>query len=107
MDKDGRPLLSLDCQPPAFWRYSPQKFATEVPDVFEHDPDTNLPKLREGKLRPWLINRGDEWLYCVDCWERWLSPKGLAAGHVPFRDKASQASLKPSWGDRKRTHTRR
>ena len=104
MDKDGRPLPDINCQPPAFYRYSPQKFAKEAPDVFEHDPETNLLKLREGKPRPWLTSRGDEWLYCADCWGRWLSPKGLTAGHVPFRDKASQGSLKKSWGHRKRAH---
>ncbi len=43
--------------------------------------------------------------YCEDCHERWLSTQERSRWHfVPFRDKASQGNLKPSWGHLKRRY---
>ena len=71
-----------------------------------HDDETNALSLRdpEGGY-PWISERAGEWLYCEDCYERWLSTSERSRWHfVPFRDKASQGNLKPSWNQLKRRH---
>ena len=52
MDRDGKLLINDDgtpdtgAQPPFVLRYSPQLFAKEAPELFEHDPDTNRLSLK-------------------------------------------------------------
>eukprot|EP00973_Karenia_brevis_P075832 10535964-Karenia_brevis.AAC.1 len=55
--------------------------------------------LQSDVREPWLAKFPGEgsanvWLYCRDCKQRWF-PEGRCQSHVPFRDKASQAFLKP------------
>ena len=52
------------------FRFSPQLFAKEAPEMFHHDPETNRLWLTEGKREPWLRDpvqaRGERvrtWLY--------------------------------------------
>ena len=54
-------------------RYSPQLFAREATEMFEHDPVTNRLRLRAGKTPPWLRQMckskkdlGKTWLYCSE-----------------------------------------
>ena len=102
---DGSPCK--DAQPPFLLRYSPQLFAKEAPEMFNHDPETNRLSLKPGVLvEPWIrqahvtIPTDDEnvWLYCPDCRERWFRRSGERGhSHIPFRDKASQHWLKPTY----------
>ena len=86
---DGLP--DIDAQPPCFLRFSPHLFAEEAPWLFEHDPDTNVLRLRrEDEGYPWVSEKDGEWLYCSDCYDRYLSTNERArVHHVPFRDKAT------------------
>lgn len=105
-NRDGTPLYHPDgspvteAQPPFLLRWSPGFYASEAPVVFAHDPETNRLSLQPGVGEPWLAppGRGGEdkrtWLYCNDCWKRWF-PEGRKQSHIPFRDAASQAYLKP------------
>ena len=74
--------------------------------MFVHDPHTNRLSLRDGMPEPWLrpshptIASDDPniFLYCTECRERWFPKKGERShSHVPFRDKASQNWLKPTY----------
>ena len=95
---DGTPIV--DAQPPFLLRYSPGLFAREAPDMFKHDTETNRLFLREGVRPPWLKRdhgRSDKktpWLYCVECRDRYFMSDKKQRGHVPYRDKASQALMK-------------
>ena len=107
MDRDGFVLKYDDgtpqtgAQPPFLLRYSPQLFATEAPEVFDHDPDTNLLSLKEGKREPWLrdmtrakAEKNKTWLYCIDCHARYFATGKRVFGHIPYRDRASQSSMR-------------
>ena len=107
MDRDGKLLINDDgtpdtgAQPPFVLRYSPQLFAKEAPELFEHDPDTNRLSLKEGKREPWLRDmsnaKGEKhktWLYCIDCHSRYFTAGKRVFGHIPFRDRASQSSMR-------------
>ncbi len=74
--------------------------------MFEHDEESNALRLRDNENGyPWMSERAGEWLYCVDCYDRWLSTSERSRWHfVPFRDKASQGNLKPTWKHLKRRH---
>ena len=95
---DGTPIV--DAQPPFLLRYSPSLFAQEAPAVFRHDPETNRLSLQEGARPPWLkrdhaqANGSKPWLYCVECRDRYFMSGKKQRGHVPYRDKASQALMK-------------
>ena len=112
IDKQGQAVRTaagapdVDAQPPCFLRYSPAMFAAEAPAMFAHDDETNALSLRDSEGGyPWISERAGEWLYCEDCYERWLSTSERSRWHfVPFRDKASQGNLKPSWNHLKRRH---
>ena len=104
-NRDGQPLYHADgspkteAQPPFLLRWSPAFYAREVPAVFAHNPETNRLSLQPNVREPWLANcRGEgainTWLYCQDCKQRWF-PEGRGQSYVPFRDRASQAYLKP------------
>ena len=90
-------------QPPCFLRFSPKVFAEEAPHIFEHDAATNRLRLKntEGGY-PWYAEKPGHWLYCTDCYERYIAK--TERSHVPFRDKASQHSMRPTWNQRKRQH---
>ena len=82
-------------------RYSPQLFAKEAPELFSHDPETNRLCLKDGKKEPWLRDmsfakseKQKTWLYCVDCHTRYFSTGKRVSGHIPFRDRASQSSMR-------------
>ena len=69
--------------------------------MFRHDPQTNRLSLKEGKREPWLrdlaLAKGERmrtWLYCLDCQSRYFETGKRAAGHIPFRDRASQSSMR-------------
>ena len=74
--------------------------------MFAWDKDTNKLSLAPGKAEPWIrpghpkiaADDPNTWLYCNECRERWFR-KGAERGtsHVPFRDKASQHFLKPTY----------
>ena len=74
--------------------------------MFVWDKDTNRLSLVPGKTEPWIrpghskiaADDPNTWLYCNECRERWFR-KGAERGtsHVPFRDKASQHFLKPTY----------
>ena len=72
-DEHGAP--QTNAQPPFLLRYSPDFFAKEQPDMFEHDPGTNKLSLRGDIPLPWLaMERGRRkkndkrtWLCCCDC----------------------------------------
>ena len=108
IDKDGKRVEGIDIseiQPPALLRYSPALFAREAPEVFAHDPETNVLRLRDhvlGDTEPWIKPGKQEFLYCVDCFDRWISQTENTSSFVPFRDKASQGNLRPEWKERKR-----
>ena len=74
--------------------------------MFEHDEDTKALRLRDSENGcPWISEKPGEWLVCVDCYDRWLSTSERTRWHfVPFRDKASQGNLKPTWNHLKRRH---
>ena len=102
VDARGRPLTSA--QPPCLLRYSPSMFAQEAPSTFAYDPATNRLTLRPGQSAPWLrghVPHGDPnvWLYCADCYTQWIGPvdRRKSASGVPFRDKASQQIMRPTW----------
>ena len=97
----GRP--DTGAQPPCFLRFSPKLFAEEAPHIFEHDPATNKLRLKntEGGY-PWYAEKPGHWLYCTDCFERYIAK--TEGSHVPFRDKASQRCMKPTWNERKRQY---
>ncbi len=107
IDKDGE-LVSIEgrdvtaIQPPALLRYSPALFAKEAPEVFEHDSVTNVLRVKPGKDEPWVKPNTQSFLYCVDCYDRFISPKENNSSFIPFRDKASQSLLRPTWLERKR-----
>ena len=74
--------------------------------MFVWDKDTNRLSLAPGKTEPWIrpthakIADDDRntWLYCNECRERWFRKAGeRGTSHVPFRDKASQHFLKPTY----------
>ena len=107
-NRDGHPIENADgtptvnAQPPCLLRYSPALFAKEAPHMFVHDPETNSLSMRPGMREPWIRpdharhEDGNAWLYCVDCQERWFPSRGQKThSHIPYRDKASQALLKP------------
>ena len=106
IDKNGVPARSGDgspdagAQPPYFLRFSPQLFAKEAPHIFEHDATTNRLRLRntEGGF-PWYAEKSGHWLYCIDCHERYIAKSERS--QIPFRDKASQHFMKPTWNMRK------
>jgi len=83
--------------------YSPSLFAREIPAVFEHDTDTNKLRLHDGVHEPWVRpshgrfkNKRNTWLYCSECHERYCKGQGSKSRrHLPYRDRASQAHLKP------------
>ena len=104
-NRDGQPLFHEDgtpkteAQPPFLLRWSPAFYAQEAPAVFAHDPETNTLSLQPNVQEPWLVkdvrkNTTDTWLYCQSCKRRWF-PDGCPQNHVPFRDAASKAFLKP------------
>ena len=109
-DRDGMPLRNpdgtpmTDAQPPFLLRYSPALFAAEAPAMFEHDPCTNKLALKPGMAKPWVrpshpsipCDDRNTWLYCVDCKARYFGKTDTKA-HIPFRDKASQHYLKPTY----------
>ena len=102
VDARGRPRTSA--QPPCLLRYSPSLFAQEAPATFAYDPATNRLTLRPGQTAPWLrehVPHGDPnvWLYCEDCYTQWVGPvdRRKSANGVPFRDKASQCMMRPTW----------
>ncbi len=111
-DRDGRAIRNpdgspmTDAQPPFLLRYSPALYAKEAPEIFIHEPMTNRLSLKPGVPAPWIrpfhpeVAAEDEnkWLYCVPCRERYFPKKGeRAQSHIPFRDKASQHHLKPTY----------
>ena len=112
IDRHGHSVLTssggpnVNIQPPCLLRYSPSMFAREVPSVFVHDEETNSLRLKDPQARyPWVSPKRGEWLYCADCFERWLSVKERTRVKViPFRDKASQHNLKATWNQLKRRH---
>ena len=109
IDKNGVTVLTkaghadTDAQPPCFLRFSPKLFAQEAPHIFEHDAATNRLRLKntEGGY-PWYAEKAGHWLYCIDCFDRYIAK--TEKSHVPFRDKASQHFMKPTWSTRKRQH---
>ena len=112
MDAAGASLLHADgavdtaAQPPFLLMYSPSLFAREIPAAFEHDADTNKLRLRDGVHEPWVRpshgrfkGKRNTWLYCSECHERYCKGRGSKSRrHLPHRDKASQAQLKPEEG---------
>ena len=107
LDESGSP--NLCAQPPCLLRYSPSLFAKEAPAVFDHDPATNCLTLKPGQQPPWLrenVRHGDSniWLYCEDCYTQYIGPRDRrkSASGVPFRDKASQCMMKPTWRSQQR-----
>ena len=109
LDQSGAP--DLRAQPPCLLRYSPSLFAKEAPAAFEHDPATNCLTLKPGQAPPWLRQSekappGDPniWLYCEDCYTQFIGPadRRKSARGVPFRDKASQCVMKPTWRSQQR-----
>ena len=102
VDVRGRPRTSA--QPPCLLRYSPSLFAQEAPATFAYDPATNRLTLRPGQSAPWLrehVPHGDPnvWLYCEECHKQWIGPvdRRKSPNGVPFRDKASQCMMRPTW----------
>ena len=107
IDKHGVAIRTMDnhpdvdAQPPCFLRFSPKLFATEAPHMFEHDSCTNRLRLKNKHYgAPWISQKPGHWLYCVDCYDRYIGKSNKS--HVPFRDKASQHSLRATWNQRKR-----
>jgi len=107
LDESGSP--DVRAQPPCLLRYSPSLFAQEAPEVFDYDPTTNCLSLKPGQPPPWLrqnVGQGDPnvWLYCEDCFTQHVGPgdRRRSAGGVPFRDKASQCMLRPTWRSQQR-----
>ena len=97
VEADG--TLKVHAQPPFLLRYSPSLFAKEAPAMFKHDPESNRLSLIDGMHPPWLRKRYDKqkrapWLYCTDCQNRYFMTGKKQRGHIPFRDKASQALMK-------------
>ena len=74
--------------------------------MFKHDPESNVLSLaRQDEGYPWMSECPDEWLYCIDCYQRYVVGNDRSRPiHVPFRDKASQGLMKPTWRERKRDH---
>ena len=109
IDKDGVAVCTVDncpdtgAQPPCFLRFSPQLFAEEAPHIFKHDACTNRLRLKntDGGY-PWFAEKLGNWLYCTDCYERYIAKSERS--HVPFRDKASQHFIRPTWNQRKRQY---
>ena len=99
--QDDKGALCVDAQPPFLLRFSPALFAKEAPEMFQHDPDTNRLSLKEGKHPPWLkklsgrTKHANPWLYCVDCKDQWFKTSSNRRGHIPYRDRASQAWMRP------------
>ena len=69
--------------------------------MFNHDTNTNRLSLKEGKREPWLRDltkakgeRAKTWLYCLDCYSRYFETGKRAHGHIPFRDRAGQSSMR-------------
>ena len=104
-DRDGTILveeggtLKVHAQPPFLLRYSPSLFAKEAPAMFKHDPESNMLSLVDGMHPPWLRKKYHQqkrapWLYCTDCQNRYFKTGKKQRGHIPFRDKASQALMK-------------
>ena len=115
VDSDGVPATGM--QPPCLLRYSPQLFAREAPEMFQHETTTNKLSLKPGKGAPWLRpphgrhkeeSKDCTWLYCIDCsshlfsgdarnqrWRQTASSKRRP--HIPFRDSASSKRLKPTF----------
>jgi len=106
INRDGNAIRNpdgsakTDAQPPFLLRWSPAFFAKELPYVFAHDPATNRLSLMGDVDEPWLRKahyKNDDkrtWLYCQDCKNRWFG-EGRAKEHITFRDRASQAFMKP------------
>jgi hypothetical protein len=109
IDKHGCKVCTVDgsadtgAPPPCFLRFSPQLFAKEAPHIFKHDPSTNrlLMKDTDGGY-PWYAEKRGHWLYCTDCYERFIVKNERS--YVPFRDKASQHFIRPTWNQRKRQY---
>ena len=81
--------------------------------MFVWDAGTNRLSLAPGKTEPWIRpghakiadDDPNTWLYCTECRERWHRKTGeRGTSHVPFRDKASQHFLKPTYRRGKETH---
>jgi hypothetical protein len=104
--------MNAEAPPPFLLRFSPALFAAELPAVFQHDPATNRLSLRPGVKEPWLRRRrggsaasqqadsaafaAKAWLFCIECKARYFPADGQRLhSHVTYRDKASQALLKP------------
>jgi hypothetical protein len=112
LDREGQPLTTsngspdVDAQPCCFLRFSPNVFQDEAPYMFKHNADSNVLSLgRHDEGFPWISEHPDEWLYCVECFERYINGSDRSRMiHVPFRDKASQGLMKPTWRERKREH---
>ena len=51
--------------------------------------------LREGVSPPWLARAKGQWLYCQSCSKHRVGKDSPSKGFVPFRDRSSQALLKP------------
>ena len=100
LDRDGKDTSDVQAQPPCLLRYSPGLFAKEAPAMFKHDADTNRLSLVEGMHAPWRkkedgrANLEKPWLYCVDCKNTYFPSSKRQRGHIPFRDAASQSSMK-------------
>ena len=69
--------------------------------MFSWDPGTNRLSLQPGQSCPWLrpLNRANSdnpkcWLYCNECATHLFTTGKKVYGHIPFRDKASQGSMK-------------
>ena len=69
--------------------------------MFQHDLATNRLWLRPGQHAPWLRllckskkDLGKTWLFCIECKERFVDGQKHDRGHIPFRDRASQALMK-------------
>ena len=110
IDRHGAKLLDEfgapdpHAQPPCLLRYSPSLFAKEAPATFDWDAATNRLTLKPGQPPPWLrqsVPPGDpnHWLYCDECYTHWIGPtdRRRSPCGVPFRDKASQCMMRPTW----------
>ena len=78
-----------------------QLFGREAPEMFKYDEETNRLSLQPGKRAPWLrdetkarAERCKSWLYCAECSDRYFPGSKRASGHIPFRDRASQSSMR-------------
>ena len=73
----------------------------QAPEMFKYDEATNKLSLQPGKKAPWLrdearakANQCKSWLYCDTCAERYFPACKRPPGHIPYRDRASQSSMR-------------